>query len=103
MDDGRAARGSGEEVKEATPTRELISMVTGGVCLRGTYHKPPAGLEGQHIGILIPNGGVAPRAGIADASVYWADWLSKCGYPAFRVDLPGLGDSDRDPAGEGID
>jgi alpha-beta hydrolase superfamily lysophospholipase len=90
-------------VKEAIPTRELISVVSGGISLRGTYHKPLAGVDGRRVGILIPNGGVAPRAGMADASVYWADWLSQRGYPAFRFDLPGLGDSDRDPAAAGID
>jgi alpha-beta hydrolase superfamily lysophospholipase len=103
MDGGRAARGSGEAVKEAIPTRELISVVSNGVCLRGTYHKPVACADGRRVGILIPNGGVAPRAGMADASVYWADWLSQRGFPVFRFDLPGLGDSDRDPAAAGID
>jgi alpha-beta hydrolase superfamily lysophospholipase len=92
-------------VKRAIPTRELISIVTRGICLRGTYHAPAqAGSRRTlRIGVLAPNGGVIPRAGGADAAVYWADRLSQCGYPAFRFDLPGLGDSDRDPAAEGVD
>jgi alpha-beta hydrolase superfamily lysophospholipase len=65
-----------------------------------------AGVAADHQGrvaILMPNGGVLPRAGGADAAVFWADWLSRQGYLSFRFDLPGLGDSDRDPASEGID
>jgi pimeloyl-ACP methyl ester carboxylesterase len=92
-------------------SRELISVVRGGICLRGTYHKALEDNRGsltgpnpnQPVGVLFPNGGVTPRAGSADAAVFWADWFAKRGYPAFRFDLPGLGDSDRDPGAEGID
>jgi pimeloyl-ACP methyl ester carboxylesterase len=34
-----------------------------------------------------------PRAANADSGVYWADSFAESGYPTFRVDLPGLGDS----------
>jgi pimeloyl-ACP methyl ester carboxylesterase len=35
-----------------------------------------------------------PRAATGDSSVYWAECFAACGYPSFRIDLPGLGDSD---------
>jgi pimeloyl-ACP methyl ester carboxylesterase len=40
------------------------------------------------------NSGFHPRAGSADTAVQWADSFAKFGYPCFRFDLPGLGDSD---------
>lgn len=81
-------------------SRELISVSGGGVCLRGTYHKPHHDYEAQtgrddiRTGIFFLNSGFAPRAAGGDAAVYWAESFSKCGYPCFRFDLPGLGDSD---------
>lgn len=35
-----------------------------------------------------------PRTGTGDAAVYWAESFADRGYHAFRMDLPGLGDSD---------
>ena len=92
-------------MKRAIETRESITVVSGGVRLQGTYHRParPAMEEKRRVGVLFPNSGVLPRAAGGDAAVYWADWLAASGYPSFRFDLPGLGDSDRDPAAEGID
>jgi len=51
------------------------------------------------IGILFISGSVEPRAAFGDSAVYWAEWLSRSGYRAFRFDLPGLGDSDGDLPG----
>ena len=34
-----------------------------------------------------------PRAASGDSAVYWADRIAAKGFPSFRVDLPGLGDS----------
>ena len=34
-----------------------------------------------------------PRTATGDSAVYWADSLARGGYPVFRLDLPGLGDS----------
>jgi pimeloyl-ACP methyl ester carboxylesterase len=34
-----------------------------------------------------------PRAAHGDAAVYWATSFAELGYPSFRVDLPGIGDS----------
>jgi len=86
----------------AIETRELISVVIGGICLRGTYHKAqdPAShfaigrKEKGRVGVLFLNSGFAPRAAGGDSAIYWADSFAKSGYPSFRFDLPGLGDSD---------
>ncbi len=89
-------------MNEATKTRELITVTAGGVCLRGTYHRSreerpdeQAG-SSNRIGILFLNHGFLPRAAPGDSAVYWAEAFAQCGYPCFRFDLPGLGDSDGD-------
>jgi alpha-beta hydrolase superfamily lysophospholipase len=43
---------------------------------------------------LFLNSLALPRAATGDSAVYWADSFARLGYPAFRFDLPGLGDSD---------
>jgi pimeloyl-ACP methyl ester carboxylesterase len=43
------------------------------------------------------NPGFLPRSGHADSAVYWADSFANAGYPSFRFDLPGLGDSYQAP------
>jgi pimeloyl-ACP methyl ester carboxylesterase len=73
--------------------------------LRGTYHRPyglstGSGLdlnEPSAIGVLLVNAGFLPRSGLGDSAVYWADSFAACGYPSFRIDLQGLGDSDGEP------
>lgn len=85
-------------------TRELITIPVGDICLRGTYHRrddktsaSQAGFERtDRIGVLFVNSGFLPRAASGDSPVYWADSFAKSGYPSFRFDLPGLGDSDGD-------
>jgi pimeloyl-ACP methyl ester carboxylesterase len=52
--------------------------------------------ESNRIGVFFVNSGFHPRAAAGDGAVYWADSFAKCGYPSFRLDLPGLGDSDGD-------
>lgn len=90
-------------MKIAIETRAVITVDAGGICLRGTYHKPQDDKSGaadpeekNRIGILFLSGGVLPRAATGDSAVYWADRLAKTGYRCFRFDLPGLGDSDGD-------
>jgi pimeloyl-ACP methyl ester carboxylesterase len=112
--DGQGAGGSSGEaaVKAAIETREVITVgASGGLRLRGTYHKPqevkfdsrPEPDEENPVGVLFVSAGVSPRAALGDAAVYWADSLAKCGYPCFRFDLPGLGDSDGDLSAKEID
>ena len=86
----------------AIETREVISVTVGGNRLWGTYHRSQharrsssAGSgEANRVGVLFLNPGFLPRA--SPSAVYWANSFAKCGYPAFRFDLPGLGDSEGD-------
>lgn len=83
--------------------REAISVAVGGLHLRGTYHTvacaggadsiEPAP-KAQTLGVLFFNPGFTPRAALGDSAVYWCECLTANGYPCFRFDLPGLGDSD---------
>jgi len=85
-------------VKAAIETRELISVDAAGCCLRGTYHRcgddSQGSGAGNRTGVLFLNHGFLPRAAPGDSAVYWADALAQSGYPCFRFDLPGFGDSD---------
>jgi pimeloyl-ACP methyl ester carboxylesterase len=88
-------------VLAAIDHRELITVAALGHRLRGTWHKAQNGggdassKRGGAIrtGILFLNSGADPRTASGDSAVYWADSFAKCGYPSFRIDLPGLGDS----------
>ncbi|MCP3104962.1 hypothetical protein LZ198_39465 [Myxococcus sp. K15C18031901] len=72
--------------------RELIQLDVKGHRLWGTYH-PPASGPRRPVGVLFFNPGHVPRAGHGDLAVLAADRLAAQGFPCFRVDLPGLGDS----------
>jgi len=66
--------------------------------LIGTFHVPTPGRTGglsgaPLVGILLLNPGSAPRSGNSDLSVRIGDRLALRGFPVFRFDLPGLGDS----------
>jgi pimeloyl-ACP methyl ester carboxylesterase len=81
-------------------SRELFTLDAGGIDLRGTYHKPDeararyVGATGKHrTGIVFANALSTPRSGNGDSVVYWASAFAGLGYPSFRLDLPGLGDS----------
>ena len=78
----------------AIPNRELITVTANGSRLRGTYHKTPDGQRQSRTGVLFINSGYTPRAAFGDAAVAWADSFAQQGYPCFRLDLPGLGDSE---------
>lgn len=88
----------------AIETHELFDLDGLGVHLRGTYHKPEETISAlldplkgrSRVGIVFLNSLSLPRAATGDSSVYWADSFAECGFPSFRLDLPGLGDSDGD-------
>ncbi|MCP3064976.1 hypothetical protein LXT21_40005 [Myxococcus sp. K38C18041901] len=72
--------------------RELVQLDVKGHRLWGTYHPPAAGAR-RSVGVLFLNPGHVPRSGHGGLSVLAADRLAAKGFPCFRVDLPGLGDS----------
>jgi pimeloyl-ACP methyl ester carboxylesterase len=91
-------------VKTSIEAREIITVsAADGLRLRGTYHPTVDADEKEHVGVLFVSAGVAPRAAPGDSAVEWADALAKRGYPSFRFDLPGLGDSDGDLSAKEID
>jgi len=85
-----------------TDTRELISLDILGHRVRGTYHRSfddrtsswMSGTCADRPAVLFLNSLALPRAATGDSAVYWADAFARLGYPTFRFDLPGLGDSD---------
>jgi len=76
--------------------RELITLQGEAYPIRGTYHRArrERGIrERNPLGLVFLNSLSLPRTATGDSAVDWADSLAACGYPCFRVDLPGLGDS----------
>ena len=88
-------------MSQVTETRELFTLHCQGAVLRGTFHKPPKDFPGtSSTGILSLAGFSMPRAAHGDAAVYWAASFANFGYPSFRLDLPGAGDSSADVPAE---
>ena len=88
-------------MQQSTDTPELIDLEALGLRLRGTFHRPAgpfsvmrtgSGDQGQ-TAVLFHNSLALPRAAASDSAVYSADSFAQRGYPAFRFDLPELGDS----------
>jgi pimeloyl-ACP methyl ester carboxylesterase len=102
-------------MQQATDTRELIDVELLGLRLRGTFHRPVgpfaepfsvmrSGSSRQgRTAILFLNSLALPRAATGDSAVYWAHSFAERGYPAFRFDLPGLGDSDGETSTDLLD
>jgi pimeloyl-ACP methyl ester carboxylesterase len=84
-------------LNQAIETRELFTLNIAGVVIQGTYHLPvtsEADLSNRvRTGILFLAGFPMPRSAHGDAAVYWANSFADFGFPSFRVDLPGSGDS----------
>jgi pimeloyl-ACP methyl ester carboxylesterase len=78
---------------EVLSTRELITLDGHGYPVRCTYHKTGDRTSDAPLGLLFLNSFSTPRAWYGDTAVRWADQLAASGYPCFRIDLPGLGDS----------
>jgi pimeloyl-ACP methyl ester carboxylesterase len=84
---------------EAIGKRELILLKSSGKSLVATCHWPHdtrLNREQSPMGILFLNALSVPRSALGDSAVYWADSFASFGYPAFRLDMSGLGDSEGD-------
>jgi pimeloyl-ACP methyl ester carboxylesterase len=71
--------------------REVFELELAGWHCVGTRHVPSA--PGARMGVLLLNAGFAPRDGHGGLSAQAADALAARGIPAYRFDLPGIGDS----------
>lgn len=80
--------------------REPLTIEHDGLLLHGTSHTGPAC---GPVGVLFLNSGTLPRSSRGDLYVRLADSLAERGFPCFRVDLPGLGDSQGEAPPEYID
>jgi pimeloyl-ACP methyl ester carboxylesterase len=71
--------------------RNVLELEVAGERVVGTRHVPRA--KGARIGVLWLNAGFAPRDGHGGLAALTADALAAKGVPAYRFDLPRLGDS----------
>jgi len=86
-------------INDQTGMRQLTTLDGNGVLLHGTYHKPKSvatdgtPIPTKTIGVMFMNALSSPRSLVGDSGAYWATCFADRGYPSFRFDLPGLGDS----------
>jgi pimeloyl-ACP methyl ester carboxylesterase len=87
---------------EAIEERELIVLDGLGDRIQGTFHRPADWRSRSSAsrtfqdrpGVLFLNSLSLPRAASGDSAVHWAGAIAAKGLPSFRIDLPGLGDSE---------
>jgi len=80
--------------------RKALQLDIAGSRLFGTLHDSAPALQKQQsyrrIGVLLMSFGQQPRSWVGDLGSSIADRLDERGYPTFRFDMPGLGDSPGD-------
>lgn len=79
--------------------RSIIEKRIDGCRLVVTMHHPAEDARAEpriRVGIIFFNSGFLPRTAAGDLFVHLADEFAAEGYPSFRADLPGLGDSEGD-------
>jgi len=79
------------EMTREIHSRQLITLDGSGARIEGTRHMASS------LGVLFLNSMSPTRAAAGDSAVYWADCVAQCGFPAFRIDFPGFGDSGGEP------
>ena len=78
--------------------REILQVDVQGTTLIGTYHRPARARARMRSGQAVPamlllNFGQVRRSGPRNLSAAIGDRLASAGYPVFRFDMPGLGDT----------
>ncbi len=71
--------------------RAVLQQEVGGVVLTGTRHVPAE--PTSRLGVLFINFGYVPRDGHGGLAAHACDALAARGFPAFRFDLPRIGDT----------
>lgn len=98
-------------MKQRIETRELFVLDPAEGTISGTYHRayndtPGAQSETseqKRVGVLFLNSLTPTRSATGDSAVYWADSFAQRGYPAFRLDIAGFGDSAGDPPADPLE
>ena len=74
--------------------RRIIEISVSGQRCIGTFHEPLImNSVRSSTGVIFTNFGWAPRDGQGALGTVMADDFASAGFPAFRIDLPGMGDS----------
>jgi pimeloyl-ACP methyl ester carboxylesterase len=92
-------------MKNEIEGRELLALKGPNGIIPATHHKArndnavadSSRDSAGRIGIIFLNSMSPTRAARGDSSVWWAECFAALGYPTFRIDLPGFGDSHTDP------
>lgn len=73
--------------------RRILQLEVEGHRLLGTLHEPEGPPVAGRVGVLLVSFGQQPRAWVGDLGTATGDALAAAGFPVFRFDMPGTGDS----------